>query len=125
MEYPFSPEGIAYFQKAASQSDGYYAFVAEVDSKVVGYVILKEIPDEDLTHRVGVKQMQLHTLSVDDSFRGRGIGGLLVDRSVDFAKSEGFNRMKVVAYAPNDRARHLYRKKGFSELEVTHEINLE
>ena len=124
LEYPFSLEGIKYFRTAAAQEDGHHGIIAEVEGEIVGYAILKEIAQEDLTHRVDVKQIQLHTLSVDESFRDKGIGSELVDFCVKFSGELGFNRMKVVAYAPNDRARHLYRKKGFSELEVTYELEL-
>jgi ribosomal protein S18 acetylase RimI-like enzyme len=124
LEYPFSKEGVEYFQKAVQQKDNYSAIVAEVDEVVVGYAIVKKIPDVDLTHRVGVVQYQLHTLSVDKNHRDKGIGGELVKAAMAFAKQRGANRIKVVAYAGNDRAEHLYKKNGFAELETTYEAKL-
>jgi len=124
LQYPFSPEGEQYFQKAAQQQDNYAAIVAEQEGVVVGYAIVKRIPASDLTHRVGVTQYQLHTLSVEKSHRDKGIGGELVDAAKAFAKGQGANRLKVVAYALNARADHLYKKKGFAELEITYETTL-
>jgi len=124
LAYPFSPEGEEYFMKAAEQRDDHAAIVAELDGVVVGYAIVKTIPPSDLTHRVGVIQYQLHTLSVDKSHRDKGIGAVLVDAAKAFAKKRGANRIKVTAYAPNERAAHLYKKKGFIELEITYEATL-
>ena len=124
LEYPFSEEGIEYFKKAASNEDGYSAIVADLSGQVVAYAILKEIPESELTHRIGVKQIQLHTLSVDKRHRDRGLGKQVLNQAIEIAKEKGANRLKVVAYAPNERARHLYRSSGFSELEVVHELNL-
>jgi ribosomal protein S18 acetylase RimI-like enzyme len=124
LDYPFSEEGIQYFQRAAEQRDGYVAFVAELDNAIVGYAIVRKIPDADLTHRVGVSQYQLHTLSVDRAHRDKGIGGELVDAAKAYAQEMGANRIKVVAYKGNDRAEHLYLKKGFSRLETTYEAKL-
>jgi ribosomal protein S18 acetylase RimI-like enzyme len=124
LAYPFSPEGEAYFKQAAQQDDNLVAFVAEVGNEVVGYAIVKKIPAEDLTHRVGVVQYQLHTLSVDRTYRDKGIGGELIDAAKAYAKQRGANRMKVIAYQGNDRAEYLYKKKGFAELEITYEAKL-
>ena len=71
-----------------------------------------------------MKMAQLHTLAVDGEVRDNGIGALLIEAAKDFARSVGANRMKVVAYAPNDRARYLYKKSGFAEHEIVHEAEL-
>jgi ribosomal protein S18 acetylase RimI-like enzyme len=124
LEYPFSTEGEDYFKKAAQQGEGHVAIVAELEGAVVGYVIVKKIADSDLTHRVGVVQYQLHTLSVDKDHRDKGIGGALVEAAKAYAKDQGANRIKVVAYSGNDRADHLYKAKGFVVLETTYEAKL-
>jgi ribosomal protein S18 acetylase RimI-like enzyme len=63
-------------------------------------------------------------LSVDKPQRDRGVGGHLVAAAKAYAKEQGANRIKVVAYAGNDRAEHLYSKHGFTTLETTYEAKL-
>ena len=124
LDYPFSPEGEQYFKSAALQQDPYFAIVAVLDGNIVGYAIIKRIAASDLLHRVGVVQFQLHTLSVEKAHRNKGIGSELVDAAKAFAKERGANRLKVAAYARNKRADHVYKERGFVELEVIYEVTL-
>ncbi|MEO1136703.1 MAG: GNAT family N-acetyltransferase [Pseudomonadota bacterium] len=122
VEYPDQHDGTKYYLQLVYRLDGFVAFVAEIHGKVVGYAGVRLVPDTELTHRNNVKLAQLHTLSVDKEFRNKGIGRALIDRSVAFAQKSGANRMRVIAYALNDRARHLYRAVGFTESEIVHEM---
>ena len=122
LEFPFSDEGESYFKKACIGADGYSAFLALHGDAPVGYVIIRMIPSSEVTHRVDVRLAQLHTLSVTEGYRDKGIGRQLSEAAITAARSAGANRMKVVAYAKNERARHLYRDLGFVEHEISHEI---
>ncbi len=122
--FPDTAEAIDYFQKASAGSAPYAAFVCEVEGHVIGYAIGKLIPAAELSHRVGIKQAQLHTLGVDRLHRRKGIGKQLVAACRQWAVANGANRLKVVAYAGNKEARSLYREAGFRELEVVHEIQI-
>ncbi len=123
-EYPFLLTGIEYFKKIVNQTDGNYGLVFEVDDVVVGYASLRLIDDNDLQHRVGVQQVQLQTLCVDERCRGQNIGHELVKASKAWAKKQGANNLKVVAMAKNLRTRKFYQDCGFEEFEIIHEIML-
>jgi ribosomal protein S18 acetylase RimI-like enzyme len=123
-EFPYTEEAVNYFKKAVEGRDGHVAFVCEDGGVVVGYAIGKLIPDQELTHRVGIKLAQLHTLAVDRNHRGGGIGKKLIAAVRKWAIENGANRLKIVAYAGNQVARGLYRAAGFHEFEVGYELDL-
>lgn len=124
VEYPYQEAGIEYFKQAVNNENGYTAFLYEQDQEIVGYMILKVIPDQELAHRNDISLVQLHTISVSESHRGKGIGTQLINKSKEWARECGANRLKVVAYAKNDYARALYRKCGFEEFEIGYEVKI-
>jgi len=56
----------------------------------------------------------LSVLAVADGAEGRGIGSMLLDESVEWAKSRKSDRLTLSALVTNARARALYERKGFS-----------
>lgn len=124
VDYPDQHDGIKYFLQLVHGLDGFKAFVAEIGNKVVGYVGVRIVPSSELTHRKDIKLAQLHTLSVHKEFRNSGIGRTLIEKAKDFAREFGANKMRVIAYSKNDRARYLYREMGFNEVEIVHECAL-
>lgn len=124
LEFPYTVEAVTYFKKAAEGLDNHIAFVCETEGDIVGYAIAKLISPADLTHRVGIRLAQVHTLGVDKAFRGQGIGKQLIATSRQWAIDNGANRLKIVAYAGNEVARSLYRRVGFREFEVGYEQDI-
>lgn len=123
-DFPNTQEAIDYFKLAANEKNDHVAFIYELNQRVVGYAISKIIPASELTHRLGVKLGQLHTLCVDKEHRYGGIGKQLIEESKKWALLKGASHFKIVAYADNAPARHLYKKCGFTEFEVGYELKL-
>jgi ribosomal protein S18 acetylase RimI-like enzyme len=44
---------------------------------------------------------------------GQGIGGLILDAALDEARVRGYDRIQLWTQETNDRARRLYRSRGF------------
>jgi ribosomal protein S18 acetylase RimI-like enzyme len=53
---------------------------------------------------------------VKKEFRNRGIAGMLIDHMVDYARELGYKEMSLGVNVDNLAARHLYEKKGFTEI---------
>lgn len=86
-------------------------YVAEVDGEVVGCGAL-HVLWEDLA--------EVRTLAVDHSFRGRGIGDLLLRRLLQQARHLGVARVFCLTFEVDFFSRH-----GFTEIEgapVSHEV---
>lgn len=83
-------------------------FVAICGTGVIGWcdvVRLHPHPGYEHNGRLG--------LGMIPGWRGRGIGGALLDRALEAAPSAGFRRVELEVYASNTNAMGLYRNRGF------------
>lgn len=90
-------------------------FVAEVDGRLAGTILLKIRSDE---HPLKYTQHYLHisTLIVAADFHGQGVAQLLLDTAVSFAKEYGLSQLRLNVYDFNQRAIAFYEKEGFTTL---------
>ena len=83
-------------------------WIAELDGRRVGCVLC--VPADDTT-------AQLRILLVDPVARGHGIGAMLVDECVAFARGSGYARMRLWTNDPLVSARRIYLFRGFTLVE--------
>jgi len=81
-------------------------WVIEDERTVAGYAVLWCVLD----------QGELANLAVDESRRGRGLGGRLLDRVLDVARERGVRTLFLEVRVSNEAAQELYASRGFSEL---------
>jgi GNAT superfamily N-acetyltransferase len=80
--------------------------LAYCDEKLAGCIALRKLEE-------GICEMK--RLFVRDSFRGLGIGNLLIDKLIIYAQSIGYTRMRLDTYpAKMGKAVKLYESHGFS-----------
>lgn len=77
--------------------------VAEKDGKIVGYGGLWLILDEG----------HITNIAVSSSYRGQGIGNLLVERLIEICEERGINNMTLEVRKSNLVAQSLYKKYDF------------
>jgi GNAT superfamily N-acetyltransferase len=84
-------------------------FVAEIDGTPAGCAYLVTLVDyfNERPHA------HLSVLAVTAEAEGKGVGTVLIDRSVAWAKERGSDRLTLSALVTNSRARALYERKGF------------
>jgi GNAT superfamily N-acetyltransferase len=82
------------------------AWVAELDGRRIGSVYCVRRSDE---------VAQLRLLFVDSEARGHGVGRLLVERCIDFARERGYERMRLSTVSPLESARRIYEAAGFRQ----------
>lgn len=83
------------------------ALVALVDGRIVG---LLDVLGEALAETSHVGTLGI---SVDRQWRGRGIGGALLDAMVRWAQKHGVARIQAAVWENNPRALALYERHGF------------
>ena len=93
----------------------HFAFVAEMDGKIVGFISGKINKLEDKTHN---KEGYIDDWYVEGDHRSKGIGKQLFDALVDEFKKQGCTHLAISAYAENSEALELYRKLGFHDFSV-------
>ena len=83
----------------------WYAFVAEVDSQVVGFALYY------IRYSTWKGQrLYLEDLLVTDELRGKGIGKLLFDRLIEECKSKNYSGMVWQVLDWNEPAINFYKK---------------
>lgn len=80
--------------------------VIEDDGEVVGYAVLWCILD----------QGELANIAIREDARGRGLGGVLLDRVLDVARERGVRSLFLEVRVSNEAAASLYDSRGFVEI---------
>ena len=117
--YPIQKDGEEYFKERIENG---YALVADVDNKIVGYLIggISEASD----YRNISKIAEAENMYVLEEYRSFGIGGKLFQEFIDWCKAKGIERMKVVVSSKNTKAIDFYKKEGFEDYDITLEKTL-
>ncbi len=79
-------------------------WIAEVDDKFAGHVMLVKATDE---------VAKLRLMIVDPEARNRGIAAALMSALLDFARKAGYRRVILWTHSNLDAARRLYERTGF------------
>jgi ribosomal-protein-alanine N-acetyltransferase len=79
------------------------SILAEVEGRIVGYVLFWFLPEE----------VDIHNIAVHPDFRRQGIGRLLLEQAVDAARRQERLRVTLDVRFSNAPAQNLYRSFGF------------
>lgn len=93
---------------SGTQKSGY--FIAELNGKVIGGSGI--YPTKNLPKGYA----ELVKIYLKSEFRGKGIGKQLMDRSVAYAKEQGYTHLYLESFPSLKEAIHLYEKIGFKIL---------
>ena len=97
--YPWSPR----FFLQELQVDCARSLLAEVNGRIVGYILFWLLADE----------IDIHNVAVHSEFRRRGIGRLLIEQVVLEARRRGSTRVTLEVRRSNLAAQKLYESIGF------------
>lgn len=112
-------ELLAGYRKTAAayigKNEGYWAFLADAgDDGAVGVITLNECTAIYAGGHFG----KIAELYIAPAYRSQGVGALLLDRAIAFAKARGWPRLEVGA--PDQprwsRTVDFYRRNGFVEV---------
>jgi len=120
LTWPFSPAGVKYYKKLANGKYG-KCFIAYLATKPVGYVALAL---KDFGYRKS-KYVEVENIGVDPQYRNRGIGRLLMDAAVKWAKEQKAAKLWVSAFWENRKAIKFYKQNGFYESGVEMDKKIE
>lgn len=89
-------------------------FVVEIDGVIEGMVMLLF----SVSTCLGRKAALLEDMVVAPAWRTKGLGTLLINHAVDFARREGFGRITLLTDRDNEAAQQFYRAQGFAQSEM-------
>ncbi|QDR80838.1 GNAT family N-acetyltransferase [Sporomusa termitida] len=90
-------------------------FVYKVNDDFIGEGALV-FENEDPDYTIKGQRIYLSRMIVKSEYRHKGIGGIIIDYLVNYAKQIGYKEMSLGVDIDNIRARHLYEKKGFTNI---------
>lgn len=114
-------EAAADFQRLLAD-DNSVVLIARRNGTIVGHVVGYTAPSSPTRQPVtfGV----LRSMYVRSNARGAGLGQLLTEAFIDWARERGCVEVHVDSYFENATARRLYERSGFSPRSVAHVLRL-
>jgi ribosomal protein S18 acetylase RimI-like enzyme len=119
LDWAQSPIGKEYFESVLNNADA-ICLIAEENSKPIGYIAA--VP-RDFGYRLS-KYIEIENMGVSSEFQSEGIGSQLVDKCLDIARKNGFQKVYVNSYSDNIKAVSFYEKCGLKKIDVSLEKNL-
>lgn len=114
LDWP-SREGTAYYSALLDDGTCLLA-LARNGSEVIGHLIGRlHGPGGTFIARIA----DLESMRVAPAFRRAGVGGLLVQHFLTWARERGAQQASVTAYAANDAAQRFYARHGFAPISIT------
>jgi GNAT superfamily N-acetyltransferase len=95
-------------------------YVAENRGRIVGLVvgIMPEQTKEELLEHIPFKRGVVLELIVDERYREKGVGTMLMEKMEDYFKRNGCSVSGIGVFFPNKDAYHLYSKLGYRERDI-------
>jgi ribosomal protein S18 acetylase RimI-like enzyme len=94
--------------------------VAEVGTTPVGAAWARRFAGDELSP-IDDPDVPVLAIGVEADYRGRGVGGLLMDALIEQARRNGYRAMSLTTGVFNEAALHLYRRRGFAEVSAAGE----
>lgn len=105
---------IAYMNSWFQQhQDRYAVIVAEYDNEVIGWASLN--PYSQRCAYNGVADLSIY---IDRTFRGKGVGSMLLQRLEEIAKEKDFYKIVLFTFPFNQNGQGLYHKLGYRDVGV-------
>jgi ribosomal protein S18 acetylase RimI-like enzyme len=120
---PRTPADYASFMSTQLEDSDKAVLVADDNGDVIGYAYAAVEGYDYMALRgpAGV----LHDLIVDPEHRGRGIGRLLLDATLEFFRSRGVPRVVLLTAERNEAAQRLFASRGFRRTMIEMTIDLD
>ena len=114
-DWAHSEAGEKYFKELVNDQKS-LCIVAETDSgELVGYLAASPKP---FGYRKS-KYIEVDNMGVIPEYRSKGLGKELMDKAVEWAKENGFQKVYVCSYFENDKAIKFYEKCGYKKIDVS------
>lgn len=99
---------------------GHHSFYLDIENSFQGFWCMFD--GENIIGTVAVRKMdnencELKSLYLLEQYHGRGYGRKLLQKAIDFAKDQGYQKMYLDTLSTSKKAIVLYRKMGFVDTE--------
>ncbi len=105
-----------------NQDPNQYLMVALKDNQIIATCHLTLMPS--LTF-IGSTRMQIEAVRVSEKLRGQKIGEWIINKAIEYAKSQGVKIIQLTTNIQRPRAKTFYEKLGFEATHVGMKLYLE
>ena len=104
------------FIKRVEEGNG-MIYLAEADGEVIGLIggIIEKQTPEDLLECVPSKPGRVIELVVDEKYRGRNVGLLLIQKMEEYFLQNGRDTLRIEVLSCNNVAHNFYEKNGYQD----------
>lgn len=110
---PYEKLAVTKFFREVLFKDNVKAYIALDSEKVLGYVLLFEIVHTENPFQYERKFIILDQILVLEQARSKGVGKLLIEKTVSYAKSLQIQKVELNHWTLNESARIFFNKNGF------------
>ena len=110
---PYDKEAITDFFKKTLDKDNAVAYVANDNGSPIGYVLLFKINLEDNAFQYARNFVLIDQILVLKNHQGKGIGKVLLDTAISFAKENNIDLVEINHWTLNNAARNFFAKNKF------------
>ena len=113
----FKPSGTKYTEEELFdiiKNEKTPVFVAEIDTRVVGYCFCVIYDEEENNILLKRKDLYIDDLCIDENMRGKRVGQALFEHAESYAKKIGCNSVTLNVWSGNDGAIAFYEKMGMT-----------
>ncbi len=97
-------------------------FVAEMDKRVVGYMLLEEKIIQNLSNILDRRILYIDDIFIDELYRGKKIGTMFIEKCIQYSKEEKYDVVELNVWNFNTSAIKFYEKVGFTPKRTVYEL---
>lgn len=100
-----------FYQQNISGKDNIYLVAVDANQQVVGYL---SCHGQVLLHHLG-KVFEIQEMFVDEQYRSRGIGALLIQSLTAILEQQDYKMLEVTTNIKRTATQEFYRRNGFQQ----------
>jgi ribosomal protein S18 acetylase RimI-like enzyme len=112
VDAPFSKEETEFFTSSLTSEDC-FIIVAEVDTKVIGYLFATAKGKQD--YRTVSTLAEVNHVYVKEEYQGKGIGKAFSQEFENWCRSKNIEFVRATTYVKNQSAVEFYEAQGFEK----------
>lgn len=114
----------SYFEQLVESDEG-VIYIIEKGNEIIAFTILRINETPDRTTAVKKKYLFMEDLGVKEEYRGKGLGKLLYQKAIEFARENETTSLELGVWEFNEEAIKFYKSMGMKNQARKMEIQID